>query len=313
MRKRPRAYRRALELKPDDAETHVHLGEVLKALGRPDEAIAGQRRALELKPDDASGHNKLGIALMERGRLDEAIASFRRSLHHRPDFAGTHCNLGNALAERGRMDEAILSHRRALELDPDFVGAHINLGNALRDRGRLDEAAASYERALKLKPGDPVTLSHLGTALKDQGRLEEAVANYRGAVARTNDRGTHSSLLFTLNFCPGYDGRALCEEHRVWNQRYAGHLAEFIRAHTNDRSPNRRLRIGYVSPDFRTHCQAFFTLPLLSSHDHSKFEIFCYSDVTNPDQITERLRSHADVWRASAGLSDEQFVDLVLR
>jgi predicted O-linked N-acetylglucosamine transferase (SPINDLY family) len=147
----------------------------------------------------------------------------------------------------------------------------------------------------------------LGNALKDQGKLEEAIACFRRALEV--DPGciqAHSSLAFALSFCPGYDTKSICEEAFHWNQRFALPLAHEIHPHSNDRSPDRRLRIGYVSPDFRNHCQAFFTTPLLSSHDHQAFEIFCYSDVVRPDRITARLRSCTDRWRDITGLSDEQ-------
>jgi predicted O-linked N-acetylglucosamine transferase (SPINDLY family) len=304
-------YRRTIELSPNDNAAHVNLGHCLKAMGKLEEAIVSYRRGLDIKNDDFATHNLLAITLAERGKLDEAIVSYLRCLHHKPDYAGAHSNLGNALAERGRLDDAIASYRRALELEPDFLAAHVNLGNALRDRGRLEEAISSYKRALEIKADDAMTLSHLGTALKDSGKLEESIASYRKALEVAKDRGTHSSLLFTLNFCPGYDGQTLCEEHRVWNRLYAQPLAKHIRAHSNNRSVERRLKIGYISPDFRTHCQSFFTVPLLSSHDHSKYEIFIYSDVVNADRLTERLRSFADNWREITGMSDEKVAEMI--
>jgi predicted O-linked N-acetylglucosamine transferase (SPINDLY family) len=83
-------------------------------------------------------------------------------------------------------------------------------------------------------------------------------------------------------------------------------LAPFQPVYVNDRSPNRRLRIGYVSPDFRNHCQAFFTTPLFSNHDHRQFEIFCYADVATPDAFTQLLRSYADGWCDLTGMNDAQ-------
>jgi len=121
----------------------------------------------------------------------------------------------------------------------------------------------------------------------------------------------HSNLLYTRVFCPGYDAQAIFEEHRRWSRQHAEPLARFIQPHSNDRSLHRRLRIGYVSPDFRDHAESFFTVPLLSAHDHQSFEIFCYADVAWPDGITARLRSYADVWQNITGLTDEQVAQLV--
>ena len=149
---------------------------------------------------------------------------------------------------------------------------------------------------------------------KDQAKMEETLACFRRALELKPDYAeAHSNLVYTLIFCPGYDAQALCEEHRRWDQQHAAPLAKFIQPHANDRSPDRRLKVGYVSPDFRSHSEGFFTVPLFSAHDHENFEIVCYADVLRPDDITERLRSYADTWRNITGLDHEQVVERIRR
>ena len=108
----------------------------------------------------------------------------------------------------------------------------------------------------------------------------------------------HSTLLGTLHYHPRYDARAIYEEHRLWNQRHAAPLAKFIEPHAQDPSPNRRLRIGYVSPDLYGHSVGRFLVPLLEAHDHESTHIICYSSVRTPDTITERCRAYADEWQS---------------
>jgi predicted O-linked N-acetylglucosamine transferase (SPINDLY family) len=144
--------------------------------------------------------------------------------------------------------------------------------------------------------------------------LEESLASYRRALElKPDDSHVHSNLLYALSFCHGWDEQAIGQEHRRWNERHAAPLARFIQPHTNDLTPGRRLRIGYVSPYFRRHVQSFFTVPLLANHDHQNFEISCFADVATPDALTERLHSYADVWRDCRGLSDEEVADLIRR
>jgi predicted O-linked N-acetylglucosamine transferase (SPINDLY family) len=114
-----------------------------------------------------------------------------------------------------------------------------------------------------------------------------------------------------VNFWPGQDARSICEELARWNRQHTQPLAKFIGPHSNDRSPGRRLRVGYVSPCFWDHCQAFFLMPLLSAHDRSQVEVVCYSDAGKRDAVTDRLRGHADLWREVRGLTDEQLCSLV--
>jgi predicted O-linked N-acetylglucosamine transferase (SPINDLY family) len=121
----------------------------------------------------------------------------------------------------------------------------------------------------------------------------------------------HSNLVYTRVFCPGYDAQTLYDESRRWNQQHAEPLARLIQHHSNDRSPDRRLRIGYVSPEFRNHAESFFTVPLLSAHDHQNFDIFCYASVVCPDEVTARFRSYADFWRNISGLNHEQVAQLI--
>jgi protein O-GlcNAc transferase len=215
-------------------------------------------------------------------------------------------NLGFGLKAEGRLDEAIAAYRQAVALKPDFAEAYNNLGNALKEQGRLDEAVVAYRQAIAAKREYSKAFSNLGNALKDKGQIDEAIAALRQAVAcDPADVAIGSNLVYALHFHPGYDAEAILSENRRWYERHGRGLASAIGSYENERSANRRLRVGYVSPHFREHCQALFTVPLLAHHDHEQFEIFCYSSVGRPDAVTERLAGYADNWREVGSLSDE--------
>jgi protein O-GlcNAc transferase len=305
-------YRQALQLNPGYAEAHNNLGNALARQGKPEEAAACYQRALQLNPGYAEAHNNLGNVFMGQGKPDEAAACYQRALRLSPDYAEAHNNLGNVFKDQDKLDEAAACYKRALQVNPDYALAHYNLGLLSQESGNLDEAVACYRHALRLDPAYAEAHNNIGNALKDQGALDEAVASFRRAMElKPDDHTAHSNLLYTLIFCPGYDARTILEEHRLWSQRFAEPLSRLIQPHSNDCAPDRRLRIGYVSPDFCDHAQSFFMTPLLSAHHHENFEIYCYADVARPDEITVRLRSLADVWRSIAGLSDTQVARLV--
>ncbi len=305
-------YRRALKLKPDFAEAQISLGNALKDQGKLDEAVACYRQALELNPDFAEVHNNLGTALNEQQKLDEAAACFRRALELKPRFAEAHSNLGNALHEQGNLDGALACYRRTLELKPDLAEAHYNLGTALNEQRKLDEAVTCYRRALELKPDFAEAHSNLGGAFKDQAKLDEAVACCRRALELKPDfASAHSNLVYTQLFCPGYDAQTLYEEHCRWNQQHAEPLGKFIQPHDNDCSPDRRLRIGYLSPNLRNHVVGQNLLPLFRQHDHQRFEIYAYADMRRHDELTVRLKACSDAWRNTAGLTDVQLAQSI--
>jgi predicted O-linked N-acetylglucosamine transferase (SPINDLY family) len=299
--------RKAIALNPSQPSCWQNLAEAQRALGDLPQAIASFRRAIHLKPNYVEAISGLATALARHGQADEAIACYRQVLRLKPDWAEVHNNLSNQLKNHGRIEEAVAGYRRALQLKPDYAEAYSNLGNALSIQGNLTEAIGCYRRAVELKPDYLGAHTSLGYALNAQGKLADSIAVHRRAIELKPDYvRAHSNLVFVLAFSPDHDAESILEESLRWNQRHAEPLATSILPHANDRSPDRRLRIGYVSPDFRDHCQSNFTVPLFSSHDHRNFEIFCYSDVPRPDSITERLRSHADNWRSIAGLTDEQ-------
>jgi len=299
-------YRRAIQIKPDYAEAHGNLGAALADQGHFDEAITAYRRAVQLKPGLAETHYNLGNLFRDQGRLGEAVAAYRCALEHKPDEVVTWNNLGNVLQDLKRFDEALAAYRRALEQKPDDATTHNNLGNVFKEQGRLAEAMAAFQKALQFSPDGAMTHSNIGNVFKDQGQLDEAVTAYRRAQQlQPGGAMLHSNLIYSLHFHPEHDGRSIAAEHRVWSQRFAEPPRQFVLPHANDRSPERRLRIGYVSPDFWRHVICHFLTPLLEAHDHSDFEIWCYSSVKRPDPMTARLRKSADAWRDVLGRSDE--------
>jgi len=332
------AFRRAAELRPDLAERHNDLGTALLEAGDPAGARAACTRALALRDDFPVAHSNLGNALLAERRIPEARAqlertvarwpdcteawynlgsaaladlafadaeaAFRRTLALAPGHLAAACNLGSALHAQGRHQAALEACERALRLDPTCLDACNNASAAARALGRMDDAVQLLERAIALRPDFPVTHGNLGHLLKDLGRMDEAVRCFRRALELDPaDPVVRSNLAYAVSFLPGCDARAILAENLQWQQVQVP--PDWGRAgHPNDPDPHRRLRVGYVSPDFREHCQSLFTLPLLAHHDHSRFEIFGYAGVARPDPITRRIAGLMDGWRDIARLDD---------
>ena len=306
------SYEKAIALNPDYAEAHNNLGNVLKDLERLDEAVASYHKALAIEPDYADALNNLGIVLKERGKLDEAVASYLKALAIEPDYADAHNNLGVALKDLERLDEAVASYLKALTLKPDYAEVHNNLGNALKNLGRLDEAIASYLKTLGIKPDYPEAHNNLGNALKNLGRLDEAIASYHKALAiKSEYSGAERNLLNVMLYVPGLTPKELFTESLRFAENHAQGITRPAEDLTNDPTPDRRLRVGYLSSDLRDHSVGSVVLPLLSCHDRAKFEVFCYADVANPDALTEEFRAFADHWRSVVGKMDSEVAKMI--
>lgn len=307
------SYSLAIQLKPDYAEAYNNLGSALCGLNKLDQAIAAFSKAIELNPALAEAHTNLANALQAQGKLDEAATSYLRAIQLNPVLAEAYCKLGNVLMAQRKFDTAVAVYRKAIELKPAFVEAWFNLAACRQGQFKLDDAVDAYSTVIRLDPNCMEAHTNLGNLLKDQGRLDEALAAYeRAMVLRPNETVCHSNWVYAMHFHSGFDARAIYEAHRRWNEQHAARvpLMTDFRDHPAP-DPGRKLRIGYVSPNLNFHPVCRFLLPLLEQHDRGKFEVFCYSDVATPDDLTNRVRSQCDVWRHTAGMSDEQVAGLV--
>jgi predicted O-linked N-acetylglucosamine transferase (SPINDLY family) len=305
-------FREAIARKPGFAEAHSNLGNALRSTGEIGASVAEHAEAVRLKPTSAEILNNYGIAMKECGRIDEAIAAFEKSVRIRPEYPEVLNNLGSALILRDRVEEAIDAFSRAARLNPEAAEVHNNLGNVLQKKGRLDESVEAYRRALALRPDYAETHSNLAINLSAQGRLDEALESFGAAMACKPDSSQyHGNVLYTMHFHAEFTARQILEEHRRWNVKFGRPVAGSRLPFTNDRNPDRRLRIGYVSPDFRHHPVGRFLVPLFRHHDRSGYEIFSYSGVHSPDDLTGFLRSLSDHRRDTLSLSDARLAQQI--
>jgi protein O-GlcNAc transferase len=338
------AYRQALTLKPEDSRVWGNLGTVLRELGDIDESIRSLKSAVVLDPGIVSYAVNLGASLCRKRDFRAAEALLRDALRREPNRADAALNLGSALLGQGLAQHALEYLRRAVALRPnyaeawnaladaykaladffsaiaacesaigarpDFLPAFNNLGGLLCLLRQHDKAEEVLRRGLGIDPQNSALHTNLGTVLKDMGRLDEAIECYRKALEADPSNSTaHSNLAYSLTF-QSLEPEPLLAVCANWNARVVGKVPTHTPHHPQGLR-NRRLRIGYVSPDFREHCQSLFTLPLLEHHDHELFEIFCYSTVEQPDDVTRRIAALADGWREVRLLDDAALADLI--
>lgn len=300
--------RQAIAADPMREDARNNLGSVFLERGRWQDAEAVFAEALRLNPRCAVVHYNLGNVHLRQYRWEEAVACYRRALAEVPQYGPASLNLTQALIALGRMQEARAVSTAALAIFPGDVPLLNALGNACMQEGDPDEAAAAYLTALERAPEDALVTANLAHARMEQGRVEESVALFQKAVANAPAMAmTHSSLILALQHLPGTGAQIAAECERWWLR----HGAEAACAYTNEPSPERRIRIGYISADFREHPVGHQVLPLVRDHDRAHFEVVCYSDVTGADSITAEFRAAATGWRETAALDPAALAELV--
>lgn len=307
-----RIYQEILRADPNEPRALQLLGAIAHQMGKNDIAVDLFTKALAIKPDYVDACYNLGIALRELGELDKAADSYRKALSIKPDLAEAHSSLGVTLQDLGQMDEAVASFRKAVAIKPDFAEAHSNLGIALQKLWKLDEAVACFHQSLKIKPDYAEAHNNLGKALTEQGRLDEAFASYRKALDIKPDYAkAHSNLLLSLNYHPDYGPSEKLEEARRFGD-VAASRSSAVSNHPNIRDPNRRLKVGFVSGDFRIHSVSHFLRGILPLINAGEFELYAYSTHHKEDDVTLQLRKCFAEWRKVVGDSVDKLIETIV-
>jgi protein O-GlcNAc transferase len=294
------------------AEYHRNLGLVLVGLGRVEEAAAAYERALARRPNYPKALHNLATVQRMQKKIDEAMVNCQKALTYQQNYPEAWNSLGAMLFHKGNLDQAIAAYRQAIHHNPKYPQAYFNLGIALQHQDKMAEAIESYRKAVEIRPDYPEAQTNLGVVLKLTGRLDEAIPCYRAAMEyQPSNTIAHSNLIYLLEFHAGETQQSIFAEQQRYAKQHAEPLRSVIKPHTNDRSPDRRLRIGYLSADLRNHVVGTNLLPLLREHNHEQFEIFCYPSVEKEDAMGQRLHSFSDSWRDIYSLSDQAAAEMV--
>ena len=331
------SYDKAIAIAPDNALAHYNRGLALQELGRFGEAVASYDKALGLNPNDPGIHNNRGNALMRLRRLDDAVASYERAIALNPNDARQYFNLGNALEDLRRLEPAVANYDKAIALKPDFAEAFSNRGVALKEAKQFDLAIASYDRAIALKPEIAESYSGRAAVHKQFGQQDKSFADFDRAYALAPDFvGAEGSRLHAKMFLADWTDF----------DADSGHLAASIASGKANSTPfaflsinpsaaaqyicatgwiaanypaatepvwrgeiyaHDKIRLGFVSADYREHPVADLVAGVLDLHDRSRFEIVGISIGPNDGSaVRKRLEQACDTFIDAQMLSDAE-------
>lgn len=270
--------RRLTKIAPKFWDAWEALAVVLLSTARVPESILPALRMIELAPADAQSYIVLAVAMARLGRTAEAIGAGRRAIELAPGSAEAHSALASGLATERRYREAEESNRTAITLDPMHRKARINLAKTLIDAGDATAAEQVLQDALALFPLDTMA---------------------------------HNNRLFALNYSVEKTAQEIFEAYQIYDRDLCVPLRKFWREHKNSRQPSRRLKIGYVSPDFRKHSGNCFLEPVLIHHDRQTFELTAYAELETEDEMTARFKTYFDHWIPTSKFSDAELAEKI--
>jgi len=277
-------------------------GYALHEGGDLERAAGFYRRILEADPGYVDATFLLGMIAEAQGAAEEAAARFQAAAAARPDEPAFLFALGKQQYRARRFEEAVDTLERGLALRPDDPDARHDYGSSLMELSRWDEALAVVEPLARGAEDSFATQYNLANLYRQLGRVQDAIGQYRKALALSPGHlDTQGCLLFMLNYSDRHSAADIFAEHRAFGER----LAQAALPPVAETRWPRRLRIGYLSPDFRHHAVACFIAPVLERHDRGRFEVRCYYTRAPADEVTARLRGHAEHWSDCAGLTDE--------
>ena len=301
----------AIHLDSDFSIAHYNRGVSHESLKEFGEAINSYSAALLITPDYADAYHNLANTFKRIMSLDRAISFYDKAIAIIPDVANVYNSRGVALQESGRVAEALNFFSKAITLTPDDAVVYSNRGMALKELKRFDEALVSYEKAICVSPKCADAFNNRGVTLLDLKRFNDAIDSFKSAVNLDGSAfHAYSNLLFTMNFVP-----SLAAVNRLEEARNFGAL---VTSKTKNKfsswpSLNKsvKLRIGFLSGDFRNHPVGYFFEGLLSKIDQTRFELFAYSTILNEDDLTQRLKCHVSVWRSIVHQNDAEAAETI--
>jgi protein O-GlcNAc transferase len=336
------AYDKALAFKPDLAEAWLGHGNVFHRLKRHGEALAAYDRAQSIKPDIEAAWVGRGHVLYDLKRYDEAFAAYDKALAFEPDLAEAWLGRGNVFNHLKRCDEAFAAYDKALAFKPDLAEAWLGRGNVFNHLKRYDEAFAAYDKALAFKPDLAEVWLSRGHLFHQLRRYGEALAAYDEALALKPDLGgTEGIRLHTkMHLCdwtlfdaesanlitsakdkkPIASAFALLgissssddqlQYAKVWVTENCPPSKTMI--WQGERYKHDRIRVAYVSADFRQHATSYLMAGMLECHNKSRLEVTAIS--IGPDdesEIRQRLKRSFDVFINANARSDEEIASLI--
>tara|TARA_Y100001960_G_scaffold255603_1_gene273893 strand:- start:95 stop:1990 length:1896 start_codon:yes stop_codon:yes gene_type:complete len=286
-------------------------GVILADQNKLEDAINNHQKAIKINPRYAEGYNNLGIALQKNKKIGQAIINYKIAIKIKPNFAQAYNNLATSLKQIKKLEEALANCKKAIDLKPDFPNAYNNLGAVLKDMNRMEESYEQLKKAISLKADYADAYYNLGIVLKKLGRLEESIEVYKKLIKiKPDHQEAHNNYLFNFQYLTKYDQHSYFAAAKEFRNNLKKIENNLYIPYQYERSP-KKLKIGFVSGDFKEHPVGFFLLDTLKHLKKKNLELFAYSNITEKDDLSAEIKNYFTSWQEITNLDDLDVANLI--
>lgn len=305
-------YQELLSIQPNHVESLYHSGLVHQEIKQFLQAKQAYLQVLEINPNHIASRNNLGLVYQALTEFSLAQEQFMKCLDIQPDYSSAYNNLGNIAKQLGHLEEAIKNYQQAIELSPLNPVFLCNLGNAYKSGNQPELALRMYDLALEQEPNHIDSLLNSGLTLRACGLIDEAIETIQKSIelAESNKKLLmYHHLLFSYLYQTDLSAAQFLDHCQPWNHLMESQVS--LLNNKNYRKNQKRIKLAYLSPDFRNHSAAFFYPSLFKHNNRELFDIYIYSDVFSPDGFTFKFKELSENWRDTHSLTDSQVSELI--
>lgn len=269
-------------------------------------AVRYYQEFIQLDPKHSKAYSNLALCFKALNKNDLAIQNLKQAIKMEPNSANAHYNLGNVYQELGQNRMAIEKYQRAIQINPNLSQVHINLAKILGDLQQHEKAVQYLKKAAQLSPNDADIHYNLGNLVSKTLDYRKSSRFYQIAIRLGSRQAIHNYLM-DLNYVADLDPYFIFDEHQVNAKKLQTNLDFDSCQHSSvsiKTSKNQRIRVGYLSSDFREHSVSYFFQSIIKNHDNKKFETFCFYNSDVEDQVTRKIRNWSDHFISIHELSD---------
>jgi len=304
-------YKEVLKIDPNHFQSIFLLGALSISIKNFDRAIQLLNQAILIQPNHVQSHSNLGAVYKELGKTEKAMSYYQKAINIKPDYADAHNNLGVIFNELDEVQKAIACYQKAINIKPDYADAHYNLGNALHKLNKHQETIISYEKAIQINPNYAPAYYNLGNALSVIGEFQKAISCYRKAIdLKKNSALAYNNMLFTFLYLETADPKFCLLQAKEFRSSLKPINDDLLIKYQFNTKP-KKIKIGFVSGDFREHPVGFFLLNTLNHLKNENLELIAYSNSKIKDSINIKLRSHFTKWREIENLSNMDVINKI--